>query len=494
MNDALNIYIIGKINVICDCLNLVIWKFCYIFAGAQKRIALNNTRKYMKYAIVLVLAFMVNTSLLYAQSGGGKSSYSRFGVGLLTDQSQTWNKSMGGVGIALPSGSKLNTMNPASYAYVDSLSIIFDVAMSGNFGQMSMGKNKVAVNNASFDYLVAGFRLHKNLGLAFGFRPYSSVDYNYYSSSNEVFRDENTGELVRSWTNYLGTGGLHQCFIGLGWKPFGNLSIGANASVMWGGYDHVVMQEFTQDGTSTADFNGFNFLQHADVLTYKLDLGAQYVFRMTSQDWLTLGATVGIGHHFDGDAYLYRYMSTGDTLKVDNEGGFDIPMTYAGGVAWQHKNNLLVSADAHYQTWADCKVPAMVVTDGVVSYPSTDKMYKNNYLLKAGLEYTPNPLATRGYFNRVKYRFGVSYSSPYMMIPQGESASMRTTEGPSELGLSLGFGFPISNRINARSMVNLGVQWLRRSPSLQNLITENYFIINVGVTFNERWFMKFKIQ
>jgi hypothetical protein len=94
----------------------VIWKFCYIFAGAQKRIALNNTRKYMKYAIVLVLAFMVNTSLLYAQSGGGKSSYSRFGVGLLTDQSQTWNKSMGGVGIALPSGSKLNTMNPASYA------------------------------------------------------------------------------------------------------------------------------------------------------------------------------------------------------------------------------------------------------------------------------------------------------------------------------------------------------------------------------------------
>ena len=114
--------------------------------------------------------------------------------------------------------------------------------------------------------------------------------------------------------------------------------------------------------------------------------------------------------------------------------------------------------------------------------------------MKAGLEYTPNPLATRGYFNRVKYRFGVSYSSPYMMIPQGESASMRTTEGPSELGLSLGFGFPISNRINARSMVNLGVQWLRRSPSLQNLITENYFIINVGVTFNERWFMKFKIQ
>jgi hypothetical protein len=163
-------------------------------------------------------------------------------------------------------------------------------------------------------------------------------------------------------------------------------------------------------------------------------------------------------------------------------------------LAWQHKNTLLVSADAYYQTWGDCNVPAMVVSNGNVSYPSTTKMYKNNYSLKAGLEYTPNPLATRGYFNRVKYRFGVSYSSPYLMIPKGENAAMKTNEGPAEIGVSLGVGLPISNRINSRSMVNLGVQWLRRSPSTQSLITENYFILNVGVTFNERWFMKFKIQ
>ena len=40
----------------------------------------------------------------------------------------------------------------------------------------------------------------------------------------------------------------------------------------------------------------------------------------------------------------------------------------------------------------------------------------------------------------------------------------------------------------------IGLQWLRRSPSSQNLVTENYFVLNLGVTFNERWFMKFKIQ
>lgn len=43
-------------------------------------------------------------------------------------------------------------------------------------------------------------------------------------------------------------------------------------------------------------------------------------------------------------------------------------------------------------------------------------------------------------------------------------------------------------------MVNVNLQWLRRKPSSTSLITENYFMVNVGLTFNENWFMKFKIQ
>ena len=155
---------------------------------------------------------------------------------------------------------------------------------------------------------------------------------------------------------------------------------------------------------------------------------------------------------------------------------------------------LQVAADFHYQMWGDCNVPAMVVSNNVVSYPSTNKMYMDNYMIKAGVQYTPNPLATKGYYNKIKYRLGCSYSSPYMRIPQGEGAQMHRLEGPSELAVSMGFGLPISNSYNNRSMVNVGFQWLRRSPSSQNLITENYFVLNVGVTFNERWFMKFKIQ
>lgn len=455
---------------------------------------------YIKFRTVsqrLALCFVLLMSAAFslAQNGGGKSSYSRFGLGLLNDQSLSWNRAMGGVGVAMPSGNKLNIMNPASYAYIDSLSFVFDIAMSGNFGHMSTPQNSKNVNNATLDYAVAGFRLRKDLGLSFGFKPYSTISYSYATISNSAFRDEYTGELVRNTTSYSGTGGLNQVFLGLGWKPFEGFAIGGNASLLWGGYNHAMSQGFTQGGSSTSVFDGFHFIQYADILTYKFDLGAQYAFRVSPKDWLTVGATVGLGHHFEAeDAFLYRYMSTGDTLTVDNDGGFDIPMTYAGGISWQHKNTLQVAADFHYQMWGDCNVPAMVVSNNIVSYPSTNKMYMDNYMIKAGVQYTPNPLATKGYYNKIKYRLGCSYSSPYMRIPQGEGAQMHRLDGPSELTVSMGFGLPISNSYNNRSMVNVGFQWLRRSPSSQNLITENYFVLNVGVTFNERWFMKFKIQ
>ena len=45
---------------------------------------------------------------------------------------------------------------------------------------------------------------------------------------------------------------------------------------------------------------------------------------------------------------------------------------------------------------------------------------------------------------------------------------------------------------NNRSVVNVSGQWVRSSAD--NFITENTFRINIGITFNERWFMKWKVD
>ena len=41
-------------------------------------------------------------------------------------------------------------------------------------------------------------------------------------------------------------------------------------------------------------------------------------------------------------------------------------------------------------------------------------------------------------------------------------------------------------------MLNISAQWVRASA--KDLITENTFRINMGLTFNERWFMKWKAE
>jgi hypothetical protein len=100
-----------------------------------------------------------------------------------------------------------------------------------------------------------------------------------------------------------------------------------------------------------------------------------------------------------------------------------------------------------------------------------------------GGEYCHNE-RDRSFFGRVHYRAGVSYASPYLKI--------NGADGPSELCVSLGVGIPIINSYNNRSLLNISGQWVRQSA--EGFVKENIFRINVGFTFNERWFAKFKVE
>jgi len=84
----------------------------------------------------------------------------------------------------------------------------------------------------------------------------------------------------------------------------------------------------------------------------------------------------------------------------------------------------------------------------------------------------------------VHYRFGLGYATPYYKI-NGQ-------DGPKELSVTAGLGIPILNKREGRSVLNVSAQWLRASA--KDLITENTFRINVSLTFNQRWFAKFRID
>ena len=433
----------------------------------------------LKLQITLLLLLFVSLTAV-AQSTGTVSSYSRFGLGLLHDQSQGFNKSMGGVGLGVRIGNRINTLNPASYSSIDSLSLIFDVGMSGSFGKMEQGSKQVGINSATFDYVHAGMHIAKRLGLAVGFMPYSTIGYSFASPETPVTSDVNTTQSITTSTAYSGSGGLNQAYIGLGWKAFRNISIGANMSFLWGKYDHTLVPVFKEGGSTSNYYSNTVKNYQASIRTYKIDLGAQYPVRLTRQDWLNLGVTAGLGHKIAQDATLMLLTTKGDTTTYTASSPFDLPYSYGFGASWQHKNTLLVAADVHQERWSNCRMPA----ETAGGYLPSKGYYKDRTKIAMGAQWTPDPFGK--FWERIQYRAGINYSTPYLKV--------NGADGPMEFSLRMGAGVPIMNKINSRSVVNFGLQWLRRSASGTGMIKEDYFVINLGVTFNERWFMKYKIE
>lgn len=403
--------------------------------------------------------------------GGTKSPYSQFGIGLLSDQSQSWSRGMNGVGYGLCQGNQVNTLNPASYAGVDSLTMLFDMGLSGqttNFKENGVSRN---ASIASFEYMAASFRAWRGVGVSFGVLPMSNVGYDYKVSSQN-------GDLGTLTESYTGSGGLHQVYLGAGVHVLGPLSLGANVSYLWGSIDRTVTP------TATTAANTLTKKYSTTVNSYKVDLGAQWVQKIGKHDVLTLGAVYGLGHNLKNSASMSISMvnsassATADTTFTVKD-AMALPHSFGVGASWCHDSRLTLAADFSLEKWGDNKFPNY--SNG--KYELTRDVLKDRYKVNAGFDWIPNPEGRR-YLDHVHYRFGLGYATPYYKI-NGQ-------DGPAELSASVGFALPIINGYNNRSVLNISGQWVRSSAS--GFITENNFRINIGITFNERWFMKWKVD
>ncbi len=436
----------------------------------------------MKRYSLLLLSIAISVFTAHAQLGQCNSPYSRFGLGMLCDQAQGFNKSMAGIGIGVRQGNVLNYNNPASYSSIDSLSMIIDAGMSLTMGNATQGNKAQNFRNAQLDYVSAGFRLRRGLGFSIGFMPFSRIGYQFKKNSI-IANDPSQSLNITSTSTYYGEGGLHQVYAGLGWNPFAKLSVGVNAGLMWGNCNHSTTQTFEENGTTSTNFNSLIALHQAQLTTYNIEAGLQYPIRLTEQDWLTTGATITIGHSINSNATLARNAGSTTTPIDTIKAPFDVPFRYGVGLSWRHGLSWLVGADFRYEQWGNCRTPAWDKTSG--EYVAEKGEYKDRFNVRLGAQYTPNPLK-KNYFSRVQYRAGLLYSSPYLVI-NGQ-------EGPHEYGVTIGAALPITNNYNSRSVVNVGFQWMRRSASGAGLISENYYMLTLGITFNEMWFMKYKIQ
>lgn len=430
-------------------------------------------------ALAALLAAFALTAA--AQTNGSNSPYSRYGFGLLGDGGNAFNKGMAGTAYAMRHGKQVNSKNPASYSAIDSLTFLFDVGLSLQHGNLSQSGRKANAENTSIDYLNMGFRVAPRLGMSLGLMPFSTVGY---KTMYEKPLSGTVGEVKQTGT-YSGDGGMHEVYGGLGWAPLKSLSLGANIGYLWGNLEHSSTMTFDDSNISTTQQQ-----YQAEIRTYKASFGLQYVQPLGKKQTLTLGFTYGLGHRVNRTAYFYNQMLTsgsvvgGDTASVRN--AFELPHTFGAGMAWEYGKKWRVGADYTFQKWGDVKFPQVVQQpDGSVSYEARKGQFSHLHRISVGAEYTPNVDGVK-WRQFLRYQVGFAYTTPYTRIDGND--------GPRDYQASVGVSLPIINMHNNRSLLNVAFQYEHVKPRMAGQVTENYFRLSLGLSFNERWFMKWRAE
>lgn len=413
---------------------------------------------------LLALLFTLLSGATVAQNNTN-SPYTRYGYGQLADQGSGNSKAMGGIAYGLRDKYQVNFANPAAYTAVDSLTFIFDGGISLQNTNFSNGTLKQNARNSSFDYITMQFRASKWAAISIGLLPYSNVGYSL--SQSYVDSDNSAASYV---TTYSGEGGLHQLYFGGGFKIFKNLSVGANISYLWGGITRTMEETFPLSSSNYP----FTIQTNVDVHSYKLDFGLQYTQPLGKKHSVTLGAVYSPGHNLNSTAYEMRQnggsSDSGTTVtRTDIEADYGIPTTVGVGLAYVYDDRLTVGVDGMLQNW-----------DKVVY--ENENVFCKRARIGIGAEYIPNPMG-RSYLAFVKYRIGAYYSKPYYKI-NGQRAA-------DEYGITAGFGLPIPR---TRSMVSISAQYVKTKGTMAAFLDENTLRLCIGITFNERWFFKRKVD
>lgn len=425
------------------------------------------------FALLALLPAMAQTSGENGSAPSANSPYTRYGYGLLTDPAVGNSQAMGGVAIGLRNRTGVNPANPASYTAIDSLTFLMDLGVGLQNGNFNDGKQRMNAKNGGLDYIAMQFRLHKRVAMSLGFLPFSTIGYSI--TDTKPVSDAGTTGLT-AYRSYSGSGGLNQIYAGLGFKVHENLSVGVNASYLFGSITQSSQLSFSESSINTT-----YKVNYASIKDYKIDFGLQYTQPIGEKHCFTLGAVYSLGHAMNNEAYtdIQRVTEQNGSLVAESnertivENGFEYPHCYGAGITYQYAQQWTVGFDYTRQQW------------GQTSYFGQKGMLADRTKYAAGIEYVPNP-TKRNYLSRVRYRIGGYFiPQPYVRVSEQFSAK--------EFGVSAGLGLPIFQQ---RSLLHIAFQYSKMKPSSLNsgLVEENYLRVHIGLTFNERWFAKWKVQ
>ncbi|WP_068844122.1 aromatic hydrocarbon degradation protein [Flavobacterium chilense] len=411
----------------------------------------------MKSKIAYLSCFILMSLTSFSQSISS-SPYSLYGVGSLYDSDFGEIPSIGSSGMALPSSSFINNLNPASLAYIPQNHFMFDIGGKALVTTYQNSSKSESRNNFQFSHLAFAFPVTKNSGFSVALRPYSSATFRIANLKLPIANSQDYYYLTAA-----GSGGLNNFDLSYGYKFGKRLSLGASAAVLFGS---------TSDDRSFLILNTITSIQKKTTYSgVRATLGAQYKIDST----FTIATTFKLPTQINASK-VQTVQSVADDVvttvesnvksKTDN---YYMPLEMGFGISKRFKNNLNMTLDYEKSLWRNTSQSELY----------GDFVNQDRYALGFTYKTTKN---VRKYWDRVQYAAGANFDTGYLEVD-----GKRVNNAAVTFGLSL----PIENTYSA---LNISYSYGQRGMISDNLIKENYHKISLNLSLDGIWFVKRKIE
>jgi len=411
---------------------------------------------------IYILFFLIITGEVSLAQQTTSSPYSRFGLGDLNSQFSSVFNSLGGGGYAINDSKIINPFSPASYSSYQSNSFLFSTGINNETIDIQSLTDNQTVNNLSLSHILFGFPLTKKIGSSFGIIPFSSIGYSM----------QNRDDIFGADMLYDGDGGISKVYFGSSLELHQNLSVGANASYLFGGLNRRKRLVFDDETIFNSRSNSL-----INIKGIYYEFGAVFSKKIDDNN-SQISISINTSNNTNVDAKrtnlveTFEYSGTNEIVKDTfvnsvEKGSMILPKYTNLGLAYSLDKWLFVF-DYSTQNWSDYEL-----------FEESDSLI-NSQRISGGLQYTPDISSVNQFYKRCHYRVGLALNTTPLQINNTQL---------EDKSISFGIGIPIKKN---KSTYDISLILGQRGTTSNNLLKENYVKIGLSMSFEGIWFVKQK--
>ncbi|MDO4225694.1 MAG: hypothetical protein Q4C75_07365, partial [Bergeyella zoohelcum] len=366
-----------------------------------------------------------------------------------------------------------NFRNPAANGNFDLTAFSISATNENNIYKSNYQDINTKKHSSYLSNISLAFPITKKLKFGIGYQPYSSKTYDIISTST---LSDGTTKANR----FKGEGTISTVQAGVSYKISKEFSLGLRSNFYFGKIFDIEEVSYS-NAELISGYESSNKIKK-----YTLTTGATYQKTLENDRKLTFGATYTFGNmgtstaNYINSTYYYSGIDTKANQSIIEERTSNlkniIPQEFSFGLGYGNEGKWFYSTQLDYKKGEG------------IEYLGQPFQYENSYKISAGGWYLPNYNNFRNYFSRVIYRFGAYYEKGNLSVsPLGSTTKTNVNQFAVTGGVTLPFANVSVNRINS---VDIGFEVGKRGTLQNNMISQTFFNLKLGLNFADKWFQK----